>query len=57
MQVLEDPELREMLMDAQLQQVLLECGDPRKFQQHMRDPETARKIRKLQQSGLVAQQR
>jgi hypothetical protein len=42
-----------MLMDPELQRILMECGDPAKFQQHMRNPETCRKIVKLQQAGLV----
>ena len=52
-QVLEDNELREMLMDPELQRILQECGDPIKFQQHMRDPVIAFKIKKLYQAGLV----
>lgn len=52
-QILQDDELRSMLMDPTLQQILLECGDPAHFQRHMRDPETARKIVRLQQAGLV----
>ena len=52
-QILQDDELRSMLMDPALQQILLECGDPAHFQRHMRDPETARKIVRLQQAGLV----
>lgn len=54
--ILQDEELRAMLMDPNLQQILLECGDPIKFQQHMRNPETARKIMRLKESGLVSQQ-
>lgn len=42
-----------MLMDPDLQRILMECGDPAKFQQHMRNPETYRKIVKLQKAGLV----
>jgi hypothetical protein len=55
-QILEDPELRSLLMDAEFQRILVECGDPVKLQAHMRNAETARKIRKLQQSGLVQMQ-
>jgi hypothetical protein len=40
-------------MDPELQRVLVECGDPAKFQQHMRNPDTARKIMRLQKAGLV----
>jgi hypothetical protein len=50
---LADPELRDLLMDADLQRVLLECADPRRFREHMRDPTLARKIHKLQSAGLV----
>jgi hypothetical protein len=53
LQVLSDPELREMLMDPSLQRILQECGDPVKFQMHMRDPNTAAKIKRLYDSGLV----
>jgi len=42
-----------MLMDPELQRILMECGDPQKFQQHMRTPATNRKIVRLQQAGLV----
>lgn len=52
-QILQDDELRTMLMDPDLQRILMECGDPAKFQQHMRNPETYRKIVKLQKAGLV----
>jgi hypothetical protein len=52
-EVLGDPELRQMLEDPAMQQILMECGEPDKFQQHMRNPETARKIQKLYKSGLV----
>jgi hypothetical protein len=52
-QVLEDEELRSMLMDPELQRILMECGDPVKFQQHMANPTTAKKINKLYAAGLV----
>lgn len=42
-----------MLLDPELQRILVECGDPVKFQGHMRDPTTARKIKKLFDAGLV----
>jgi hypothetical protein len=51
--VLADEELRAMLMDPELQRVLVECGDPAQFQRHMQNPETRRKIVRLQQAGLV----
>ncbi len=40
-------------MDSQLQQILIDCGDPIKFQMHMRNPDTAKKIKKLYEAGLV----
>ena len=52
-EIVNDPELSAMLLDTDLQRILLECGDPRKFQVHMQNSETARKIKKLYQSGLV----
>lgn len=51
--VLADPELRDLLMDVGMQRVLQECGDPAKFAEHMRNPQTARKIKKLYENGLV----
>lgn len=52
-QILQDPELRDLLMDGNMQRVLMECGDPVKFRQHLADPVTARKLRKLKDAGLV----
>jgi hypothetical protein len=40
-------------MDAELQKVLMECSDPQKLQAHMRNPDMAKKIRKLAEAGLV----
>ena len=51
--IVSNPELSAILMDPAMQRVLQECGDPIKFQQHMRNPETARKIDLLFKSGLV----
>lgn len=42
-----------MLLDPELQQILKECYDPVKFQQHMRNPITAKKIKLLYDAGLV----
>ena len=53
LKVLQDEELREMLMDPELQKILQECGDPAKFQRHMRDPAIAYKIKRLYEAGLV----
>lgn len=52
-EVLNDPELRDFLMDPELQRILQECGDPITFQRHMQDPATAYKIKRLFDSGLV----
>jgi hypothetical protein len=52
--IIQDPELSAMLMDPKMQAVLQDCGDPRKFQQIMRDPIMAKKIKKLFDSGLVS---
>ncbi len=51
--VVNDPELSALLMDPAMQRTLQECGDPAKFQKHMQNPETARKIKKLFDAGLV----
>jgi hypothetical protein len=40
-------------MDPNLQRILMECGDPKKLQQHMKNPEIVGKIKKLQKAGLV----
>lgn len=52
-QILEDPELREWLMDSNMQKILQECSDPSKFQHHMKDPVIAYRIGKLYKAGLV----
>jgi len=52
--IINDPELSAMLMDPKMQAVLQDCGDPRKFQQIMRDPVLSKKIKKLFDSGLVS---
>ena len=52
-EIVNDPELSAILMDAKMQKILQECNDPMKFQEHMRNPETARKIKKLFDAGLV----
>jgi hypothetical protein len=51
--ILEDSELREMLMDPELQKILMECSDPKRLSYHMKQPETFKKIQKLQKSGLI----
>jgi hypothetical protein len=52
-EIINNSELSAMLMDPKMQTILQECGDPIKFQQHMRDPATAVKIKKLFDAGLV----
>jgi len=52
-QILNDPQLRELLMDAELQKTLMECSQPQRLQYHMRNPELAKKIRRLVDAGLV----
>ena len=42
-----------MLLDPSLQQVIQECGDPRRFQQYMQDPTVAYKLKKLYAAGLL----
>ena len=52
-EIVNDPELSAMLLDPNLQRILVECGDPVKFQMHMQDPVIANKIRRMYQAGLV----
>ena len=52
-EVLQDPKLRALLESAEMQRILVECGDPVKFQMHMRNPDTASKIHMLYKAGLV----
>ena len=40
--IVNDPELAALLMDQNMQRILQECGDPEKFQRHMRNPQTQR---------------
>lgn len=42
-----------MLQDPKMQEILVECGNPAKFQLHMRNPDTAKKIQRLYKAGLV----
>lgn len=52
-QIINDSELRDLLMDPAMQQILVECGDPIKLRKHLNNTETARKIRKLEVAGLI----
>lgn len=51
--IVNNPELAQLLMDPKMQGILQECGNPRKFQEHMKNPDTARKIKLLFDAGLV----
>lgn len=51
--ILEDNELTAMLLDPGMQQVMLDCSDPEKFARYMRDPVVSKKLRRLQEAGLV----
>lgn len=51
--ILQDAELRELLLDVKMQKILLECNNPVKFKQHIKDPAVAKKIKKLFDAGLV----
>lgn len=51
--IVNNPELAQLLMDPKMQTILQECGNPTKFQEHMKNPDTARKIKLLFDSGLV----
>mmetsp|Transcript_9478 Transcript_9478/g.9537 ORF Transcript_9478/g.9537 Transcript_9478/m.9537 type:complete len:352 (-) Transcript_9478:26-1081(-) len=52
-EVLDDEELRGLLLDKQFQQIISECNDPVLFQKHLRDPSTAYKIKRLYSAGLL----
>ena len=52
-QILNDRELSTLLMDPAVQTLIQDCGDARKFQQHMRDPRSAAILQKLMNAGLV----
>lgn len=51
--IVNNPELAQLLMDPKMQGILQDCGNPKKFQEHMKNPETARKIKLLFDAGLV----
>jgi len=52
--ILQDPELKALLMDPQMQRVLQDCSSPESFSRHMQNPDTARKITMMMQAGLLA---
>ena len=53
-QVVSDRELSSLLLDPVFQQTLKECNDPLMYSMHMRNPDTARKIKLMFNAGLVA---
>ncbi|CAM9264305.1 unnamed protein product [Hapterophycus canaliculatus] len=53
-EVLQRPELRELLMDPGMQRVLQECGDPQVLAQYMRHPEFGSKLRIMSRAGLIS---
>ena len=52
--VLNQPELRELLMDPSMQRVLKECAEPIQLARYMNHPEYGPKLRLMAQAGLVA---
>lgn len=52
--VLEQPELRELLMDPGMQRVLQECEQPSNLAQYMRHPEFGPKLQLMARAGLVS---
>lgn len=52
--VLQRPELRELLMDPGMQRVLQECGEPQVLARYMRHPEFGPKLRLMSQAGLIS---
>lgn len=52
--VLEQPELRELLMDPGMQRVLQECGEPHVLARYMRHPEFGPKLELMARAGLIS---
>ena len=52
--VLQQPELRELLMDPGMQRVLQECGEPSALARYMRHPEFGPKLQLMARAGLVS---
>ena len=51
---MEDPEIRNIMSDPIMKQVLSDLGsNPASAQQHMRNPEVASKIEKLIAAGII----
>ncbi|CAM9344516.1 unnamed protein product [Choristocarpus tenellus] len=53
-QILGQAELRELLLDPEMQRVLHKCGEPGKLRRYMDDPVVGPKIQKLAKAGLVS---
>ncbi|CAN0520865.1 unnamed protein product, partial [Ectocarpus sp. 8 AP-2014] len=52
--VLQQPELRELLMDPGMQRVLQECGNPQELARYMRHPEFGPKLQLMAKAGLIS---
>lgn len=52
--VLQQPELRELLMDPDMQRVLQECGDPQVLARYMRHPDFGPKLQLMARAGLIS---
>lgn len=52
--VLQQPELREILMDPGMQRVLQECGKPQELARYMRHPEFGPKLQLMAKAGLIS---
>lgn len=52
--VLQQPELKELLMDPSMQRVLQECGEPQVLARYMRHPEIGPKLQLMARAGLIS---
>ncbi|CAN0270663.1 unnamed protein product, partial [Ectocarpus fasciculatus] len=52
--VLQQPELRELLMDPGMQRVLQECGNPQELARYMRHPDFGPKLQLMAKAGLIS---
>lgn len=52
--VLQQPELRELLMDPGMQRVMQECGDPQALARYMRHPDFGPKLQLMARAGLIS---
>ena len=51
--IMRNQELRELLMDKEMQEIMQKCGHPGALQHYMHDPTWGPKLRKLAEAGLV----